>query len=230
MNRRSFLTALGVVVTQGKLSLLRDDYGEFALEESGLVSATETVTTTRYPYVQNLRSDRTSLLWAALESGIGAVEYSSDGVSFNRVTARSRIFTAAETGMANEFVQYQVDITGLQPATDYLYRVSVNGLEVTPGGDMRFRTAGPGPFNFLVLGDSGYGSPEQYAIAQKILAEKPALVIHTGDLVYNPGGAPGSPIDLYQRNYFNYYYQTMSSVPFFPSLGTTITDRLRLLI
>ena len=90
--------------------------------------------------------------------------------------------------MAKDFVQYQANITGLQPGTDYLYRVSVNGLEVTPGGDMRFRTAGPGPFNFIVLGDSGYASPEQYAIAQKILAEKPALVIHTGDLVYNQIG------------------------------------------
>src|SRR6058998_163677 len=219
MNRRSFLTALGAAVTQGKLIRLRDDYGEFALEDPGIGLATPAITTTRYPYVQNVRSDRSSVLWAALESGAGIVEYSSDGINFNRVAARSRVFTAAETGMAKDFVQYQANITGLQPATDYVYRASIDGLEVTPGGDTRFRTAGPGPFNFVVLGDSGYASPEQYAIAQKILAEKPALVIHTGDLVYNPGGAPGTTIDLYQRNYFNYYYQTMSSVPFFPSLG-----------
>ena len=219
MNRRSFITALGAVVTQRQLRRWRDEYGEFGVEDPVLGLATPAVTTTRYPYVQNLRSDRISVLWAALESGTGIVEYSSDGINFNGVTARSRTFTAAETGMAKDFVQYQANITGLQPGTDYLYRVSVNGLEVTPGGDMRFRTAGPGPFNFIVLGDSGYASPEQYAIAQKILAEKPALVIHTGDLVYNPGGAPGTNIDLYQRNYFNYYYQTMSSVPFFPTIG-----------
>src|SRR5207249_3646314 len=125
----------------------------------------------------------------------------------------------ADAGTTRDFVQYQANITGLQPATDYVYRVSVNGFEVTPGGATRFRTAGPGPFNFIVLGDSGYASAEQYAIAQRILAESPSLVLHTGDVVYNPGGTPGTTIDLYQRNYFNYYYQTMSSVPFFPSLG-----------
>jgi hypothetical protein len=70
-----------------------------------------------------------------------------------------------------------------------------------------------------VLGDSGYASDEQYAIAQNIVAENPAFVIHTGDVVYNPGGAPGTNIDLYQRNYFNYYYATMSSAPFFPTPG-----------
>src|SRR5438093_9898946 len=128
MNRRSFLTALGAVVTQGKLRLLRDDFGDFALEESGLGSATQTITTTRYPYVQNLRSDRISVLWAALESGAGIVEYSSDGISFNRVLARSRIFRAAESGTARDFVQYQANITGLQPSTDYVYRVSIDGL------------------------------------------------------------------------------------------------------
>src|SRR5205807_4150429 len=70
-----------------------------------------------------------------LESGTGIVEYSSDGINFNGVTARSRTFTAAETGVAKDFVQYQANITGLQPATVYVYRVSVNGLEVTPRGD-----------------------------------------------------------------------------------------------
>ena len=218
MNRRNFITALGAVAT-GKLRRLRDEDGDFGLPDPGLGTATPTITTTRYPYIQNVRNDRISVLWSTLESGAGVVECSSDGINFNRVAAQSRIFTAADTGMAKDFVQYQANITGLQPATDYVYRVSVNGLEVTPGGATRFRTAGPGPFNFIVLGDSGYASAEQYAIAQRILAESPSLVIHTGDVVYNPGGAPGTNIDLYQRNYFNYYYQTMSSVPFFPSPG-----------
>src|SRR5437870_1872815 len=218
MNRRNFITALGAVAT-GKLRRLRDEDGDFGLPDPGLGTATPTITTTRYPYIQNVTSDRVSVLWATLESGAGVAEYSPDGINFNRVTAQSHTFTAADAGTTRDFVQYQANITGLQPATDYVYRVSVNGFEVTPGGATRFRTAGPGPFNFIVLGDSGYASAEQYAIAQRILAESPSLVLHTGDVVYNPGGTPGTTIDLYQRNYFNYYYQTMSSVPFFPSLG-----------
>ena|SRR5437762_8533843 len=88
MNRRSFITALGAVVTQRQLRRWRDEYGEFGLEDPVLGLATPAVTTTRYPYVQNLRSDRISVLWAALESGTGIVEYSSDGINFNGVTAR----------------------------------------------------------------------------------------------------------------------------------------------
>ena len=37
-------------------------------------------------------------------------------------------------------------------------------------------------------------------IAQRIFLEKPALVVHTGDLVY-----PSGSYDFYQRKYFNYY-------------------------
>src|SRR5439155_22940495 len=123
--------------------------------------------------------------------------------------------TAADTGIAKDFVQYQANITGLQPATDYVYRVSVNGLEVTPGGATRFHTAGPGPFNFIVLGDSGYASADQYAIAQRILAESPSLVNHTFDVLYNPDGIPGNEIDWFQRDYLDKHHQTMSSDPIF---------------
>src|SRR5713226_430830 len=153
MNRRTFITALGVAATHHKLS---ERPSQLAWENFGLDSASPIVTTARYPYIQNARSDRVSILWATLESGAGAVEYSSDGINFNRVGARKRLFTASEAGTANDFVQYQANITNLQPSTNYVYRVSVNGGDVTPGGETRFRTAGPGPFNFVVLGDSGW--------------------------------------------------------------------------
>ena len=224
MNRRIFLTALGAVATHARL---RHGVTGIALENGGLEQTaltTPSVTTTRYPYLQNVRADRASILWATKEPGNGVVAYSSDGVNYNQVPAQSLPFTAAETGAVSDFFQYQANITGLQPSTNYVYRVSVGGADVTPGGDMRFQTAGPGPFNFVVLGDSGYdpggtGNVQQYAIAQRILVEKPAFVLHTGDLVYYGTGQVGTSVDLYQRNYFNYYYATMSSVPFFPSPG-----------
>jgi hypothetical protein len=216
MNRRSFLTALGSVAT---LRTLHRPH-QFPLN-FGFNSARAAITPTRYPYIQNVRNDRVSILWATLESGTGVVEYSSDGINFNSAFATQRTFTASESGGATDFVQYEAVINGLQPSTDYVYRVSVDGASVTAGGETRFRTAGPSPFNFVVLGDSGYATDEQNAIAQNILAEKPAFVIHTGDIVYNPNLdiAPATNIDLYQTNYFNYYYATMSSAPFFPTPG-----------
>lgn len=157
-------------------------------------------------------------MWATFESGIGEVRYSPDGVSYKIVVAKSRLFTSAETGLPMNFTQYQADLTGLSPGTDYTYLVDVNGQDVSSAGESRFHTAGPGPFRFVVVGDSGWGDPTmtgQAFVAQRIYNEKPALVIHTGDLVYNPSGT----YDSYQRNYFNYFASTMCSVPFFPSPG-----------
>ena len=220
MNRRSFINALSSVAAfqtlRGHGWTLR---GRGSLPEVRSAAAPVSVTTTRYPYIQNVSNDRVSILWATLESGLGVVEYSSDGINFNSTAATPRPFTAGESGAPLDFVQYESTLTGLQPSTDYVYRVSVSGGSVAAGGETRFRTSGPGPFNFVVLGDSGIAGDDQMAIAQKIFAEKPAFVIHTGDVVYLPGGAVGTSIDLYQRNYFNYYCATMSSAPFFPTPG-----------
>jgi 3',5'-cyclic AMP phosphodiesterase CpdA len=213
MNRRAFLTALGAVATQQKLTSSRfSDLGD-PIDPP----YEPTLTVTRYPYVQNLRNDRASILWATFEAGFGQLRYTVDGVNFRYVNAKSQLFRRAETGLLTDYYQYQADLTGLSPSTDYFYIPSVNGIDVGAAGDTRFRTAGPGPFKFVVLGDSGWGDPLSEAqgfIAQRIFLEKPALVVHTGDLVY-----PSGSYDYYQKKYFNYYAGTMCSVPFFPCPG-----------
>jgi 3',5'-cyclic AMP phosphodiesterase CpdA len=212
MNRRSFLTALGAFATQQKFRTLTPRI------ENDVNCEQPPFTVTRFPYIQNVRSDRASVIWATLEPGFGAVSYSSDGVSYQVAPAKVRFFGMAETGLLQNFYQYQADMTGLSPNTTYLYDVSVDGQDIPSAGTTQFRTAGPGPFTFLVIGDSGWGDPRieaQGLIAQRVAAEKPAMLIHAGDLVYNPSGT----YDSYQRNYFNYYAQTMCSVPFFPCPG-----------
>ncbi|HLH30494.1 MAG TPA: metallophosphoesterase [Terriglobia bacterium] len=213
MNRRTFLATLGSAATFRKFA----GKGQAVFNQRGRPRFT--VTTTRQPYVQNVRNDGASIMWATAEPGMGIVEYSPDGIDFQRVSAKQEFFSADQTASSTDFYQYTATISGLQPSTDYQYRAYVDRGAVWAGGGSTFRTAGPGPFNFVALGDSGYASPEQSAIAQRILAEKPAFVIHTGDVVYNPGGAPGTSIDLYQRNYFDYYSAIMSCAPFFPCPG-----------
>ena len=215
MNRRAFLTALGAVA---QLKWSRLPSRSFDVD----VSDTEppAFTTSRFPYVQNVRNDSASILWATFEPGVGMVEYSSDGVNFTSVVAKSQAFSRLDTNATQNFVQYRTDLTKLSPSTDYIYRVTVNGQDISAAGATRFRTAGPGPFNFFSFGDSGWGLADstqqfQFIIAQRMIAENPALVIHTGDLAYNPSGT----FDSYQRNYFNYYAASMSSVPFFPCPG-----------
>jgi acid phosphatase type 7 len=216
MNRRAFLAALGAVAAT-RHNFGRFRFGKTLTSQTGTAAPATGVTTSRFPYVQNLQSDRASILWATFETGSGSVQYSSDGVNFNTVAATSQVFDSTMTGLPQSFTQYQADLKGLSPNSDYIYRASVDGQDIPNAGDARFHTAGPGPFNFIVLGDSGWGlqSDAQGLIARRILAEKPAMIVHTGDLVYNPSGT----YDSYQRNYFNYYASTMSSVPFFPCPG-----------
>src|SRR5262249_93934 len=150
MNRRAFLTAISAVATQQKFSRVGFRYD---IDSSEPVP----VTVSRFPYIQNLQDDRVSILWATFEAGVGQVRYSSDGVNFRYATATPRFFNRIDTGLLANFTQYQADLTELSANTDYVYAVSVNGQDIGAAGETRFRTAGSGPFKFIVLGDSGWG-------------------------------------------------------------------------
>lgn len=174
----------------------------------------------RYPYVQNVQADKATIMWATAVGGVGSVQYTVDGINFLTVTANRRLFSRFETSLTADYFQYQADIAGLSPNTPYAYQCFVGGLPVSTGGESTVRTAGPGPFNFFVLGDSGVGDSaygdkdHQFLIGRQMLLERPALVIHTGDVVY-----PQGTYQTYGLNYFNYYYDSMAYVPFFPTPG-----------
>ena len=208
MNRRRFLAAIGAVTATQKWQRSELDPVDIEIAPS------------RFPYVQSVQSERATIMWTTLEAGSGGVEYTSDGLTIRSAGARARLFTRAETGLPAAYTQYQAELTGLTPGTSYSYKVFVDGSPVLAAADQRFQTAGPGPFNFLVLGDSGVGDTgfgdrdKQFQIARQMLIERPAFVIHTGDVVY-----PNGSYDYYGRNYFNYYYASMGSTPFFPCPG-----------
>jgi len=168
----------------------------------------------RYPYLQDLVGNRGTVVWTTREAGEGRVQYSTDRSFSQTATASLREFLPAETDLPTRFFQYRAELKGLRLATEYFYRVLVDGQEVASGDDLRFRTSGPGPFTFLAFGDSGLDSPEQGRLAQLILRENPSLVLHTGDLAY-----PVGSFETYDREYFAYYRDLMERVPFFPSPG-----------
>ncbi|MCS7315826.1 MAG: metallophosphoesterase, partial [Bryobacterales bacterium] len=75
--------------------------------------------------------------------------------------------------------------------------------------------AAPGPFVFLVLGDSGTGSAAQHELARRINAEEDvSLVLHVGDISQDDGS-----LDRLEAHYLAVYAPLMSRVPFFPALG-----------
>ena len=212
MNRRTFLAALGAATATRK-------FGQLGRTDPEPESVQEIITTLRYPYVQNIQADRATVIWTTAEAGFGTLQYSIDDVDFRTQVATSRVYTRGETGLSNDFYQYQADLAGLHPGADYVYQAYVNGITITAASELRFRTAGPGPFSFLVMGDTGWGSDQQFTISQKILAERPSFVIHTGDIAYTQNLSGAGPHDVYQRRYLNYYAAAMSSIPFFPCPG-----------
>jgi hypothetical protein len=112
------------------------------------------------------------------------------------------------------FVQYEANLTGLMPDTEYQYFAAVDGQAIGGPDAFGFRTAGPGPFNFVVFGDSGQASPQQLELVSRIANERPAFVLHTGDIAYMQG-----TFEQFDANYFRYYGPVMNSVPFFPTPG-----------
>jgi uncharacterized protein (TIGR03437 family) len=97
----------------------------------------------------------------------------------------------------------------------YFYRVLVDGEDLTPEEELRFETANRGSLcNFLVFGDSGMNNPGRNQLAQLMGRERPALVLHTGDIAYYNGS-----FEQFQNEYFIPYAAMMRHAPFFPSPG-----------
>ena len=101
MNRRNFVATVAGLTAQTRLS-------GYAIPEPVL---------TRFPYIQNTRTDRASILWGTEESDAGVAEYSPDGVNFIAVAASSRRYLRSETRTLDPFTQYQANLTGLAPNT-----------------------------------------------------------------------------------------------------------------
>jgi len=168
----------------------------------------------RYPYLQNVRSDRATISWTSFNDGPGIVEYSTDSSFSNRVRAHVMERTPEETGLDYTYYRYRAVLTGLAGSTEYFYRVLIDGEDLTPDDELHFRTRAFSPFHFLAFGDSGTGSAEQARLAQLMVEERPALVLHTGDIVYPSGSFAG-----YQSRYFNVYQNLMKRAAFFPIPG-----------
>ena len=177
-------------------------------------AASAAATLVHRPYLQNMGADHVSVIWSTRENLAGTVEYSTDQSFSHSTVARVKAFPPSITGMGITFYQFQADLDGLSPGTNYSYRVVVDGQNLTPEAERRFRTMAPGPFRFLVLGDSGLGTAPQQTIALRMAAETPDLMLHVGDIAYESG-----TFEEFQANYFEYYWTLMRRVPFFPVAG-----------
>lgn len=182
----------------------------------------EAVFLVRQPFIQAPSGDSAIIIWRDLdyqkpkEPGKAVVRYGEDGNFANSVEAQVN-FEVATDDTGNGW-QHRATLTGLKPDTLYHYQVVNNGEVLLH--DRTFRTASAGgKFSFLVFGDSGKGDREedgQLGVARQIgkYVENCRLALHVGDVAQNESQAHD-----YQKFFFDYYQDWMSSIPVFPVRG-----------
>jgi hypothetical protein len=204
MHRREFIRVAGAAAlgTAGVLSRIR---------VAAPFQAPQPIV--RLPYLQNVTRNGGRILWTTRESGVAAVEYSADNGFSSAMTAVTREFKSAATGVAT-FYQHEAKLEGLRADTSYRYRILQNGRSIFAADDLRLRTAGTRPFTFLVFGDAGQATAGQTRCASAMMRENPGLVLMAGDIAYMSG-----TYDEFQRNFFRYYQEMLGRVPIYPTAG-----------
>lgn len=153
----------------------------------------------REPYVQSATSTSAVISWVSKAPGKGEIEYGPNRDLVHKQTEK----TARR--------QHSVKLSGLRPDSTYGYRAgastTISTFRTAPGGD------GTG-FTFAVVGDSGDGGADPTDVAGLPRRMDPALVLHTGDVVYDSGA-----MQDYDQNFFEPYDKLISETPIYPSLG-----------
>ncbi len=131
-------------------------------------------TITRGPYLQSVTTDSIIVVWETDIATHGQVDYGVPGAPGSTATDPA------------DGTHHAVTLTGLQPYTDYRYRVLDRGWPLDDEHDFR-TAAGPQQtrFSFVVFGDTRSGHEVHRTIVDRIVALSPNFVLHTGDLVAN---------------------------------------------
>jgi hypothetical protein len=178
------------------------------------------VTLVRGPYLQQPGSSSMTIVWATRESGPAEVRYAAAGGATAIVPASGRRVTAAASGLAFDYSQYEAHLSGLSASTVYGYRPLVNG--VAAAAEATFRTApqrGTGSVTFIAFGDSGVGSAEQRQLATLMAQDTFDLVLHAGDIAYGTSTGTGDASYATYQSWLFDIYRWLPAVPFMPVEG-----------
>ncbi len=173
----------------------------FALAEADIQAQGNSFT--RGPFVQNATTNSIQIIWRTTNAASTCVEYG--------------LTPALGTVLSNRMMvtEHVATLTGLAPDTTYYYRASSQDTAGSlPSTLETFRTLKvEGPVNFVVVGDTGFGSVQQGQIADVLRNATPELVVHLGDTVLGPSDAE------FNAYFFNYYSLQIRQTPFYICVG-----------
>ena len=155
------------------------------------------------PYLSWVNDPQTTMTisWSTETVGDGLVEFGPDD-------------NYGFSGYDSSFgVLHSVELTGLEPSSEYHYRVLSSTGEI--GTDHTFSTAKfyTEPFTFVAYGDTRTNDVHRGMVVSRIIEINPDLVFNTGDLVEN-----GEYPDLW-RKWFTTNQVLLEDRPFFIALG-----------
>ncbi len=158
------------------------------------------------PYLQYGTLDGMTVCWRSAKKCKGKLLWGEDASCENVI----------ETTEASEISNAR--ITGLQPETQYFYRVqsqNAKGEEIL-SDVATFQTAAKPetPFAFAVIGDTQHNPKVSGPIAELAWAQRPNFALHAGDLVDK-----GKMSDDWIDEFFSSMHPLISRVPMYPVLG-----------
>ncbi len=180
----------------------------------------------RWPYVQNVTSDAAIVAWGVVapegatpeSAAPSELRWGRDPAHDGRADAFSaQVIPAMPDG--SDMLLYAARATGLEPDTDYCYKVVTDGEELA--GGFRFRTAPAtedAVVRFAAIGDWGAGTEEQARVLEQIESwraqEGLDLLLTTGDNAYGDG----THVE-WQTNVFEPYRALLAEVPMYAVIG-----------
>ncbi|TWT45946.1 Alkaline phosphatase precursor [Phycisphaerae bacterium RAS1] len=156
------------------------------------------------PLVQGADGDQATLIWYTNRHVHCDVRAGDSGAPLQRAEV--------------DGTRHRIRLTGLPRDKDQRYEVLCESRVLHKAALKSVQPAATA-FGFIVFGDSGRGSSEQYRLAQRMeeLAGSDARVkflLHTGDLVYGAGQRSD-----YRDRFFAPYRRLIDRLCFWPSLG-----------
>lgn len=164
----------------------------------------------RGPFIQNGTTNSMQVIWRTPVPADSVVDFGTNQ------TLQGEIADATLT------TNHVITLTNLQPGAQYFYAVRSTAGGVTAASSTNsFQTLKmSGDLTFLVLGDTGTGLAEQYAVANTMQQTKADLVIQSGDVI----DIPYFTFGLEDMRCLSIFRRQMRSVPFFFALGNHEVD------